>query len=115
MNKARYDHVRQSKVWSQKNVGDKQTVRKRVEVVEGCKQARKQPVKQVWQEKCQVREEHDVIFRTTVDDRKRLETCAEASLGELYTIEILQDFLHMNGLGSIRVKPLGAKEVLLEF
>lgn len=107
MKKARYDHMcrgydKKLKVWRQNQVDVEQFVRQ-------------QPVKKVWREKVQMRVDQDVIFRTTDEDQKRLETWAEASLDELYTIGVLQEFLNMNGLGSVRVKPLGAKEVLLQF
>lgn len=118
VNKARFvsesrGDVVQHKVRRQKHGSVEPKVRQNT-VGEGGRK-RRQQLKQVWRVKPQVQEAQDLIFQTTEEDRKRIETIAEASLDEVYTIGVLQDFLNVNGLSSIRVKPLGAMEVLLEF
>lgn len=56
-----------------------------------------------------------VRYHSAMEESALLDCLAVASLKEVYTLEVVQQFLASSGLGIIYVKPLGAREVVLQF
>lgn len=74
-------------------------------------------VRREWRVKGAVQEKlrGPVCYSTTEEEGIRLECMAVATLQEVYTLEVVQSFMYSSGLGVIKAKPLGAREVISEF
>lgn len=56
-----------------------------------------------------------LVFSSSMEDAVRMERLAIGTLRDVYTLEVVQDFVANSGLGLIRVKPLDSCSVILEF
>lgn len=73
-----------------------------------------------WQVKASTKENAAVqggpaVFRTSADDASLIGRMAVATLRDVYTLEVVQDFVASSGLCLISVKSLDARAVILEF
>src|ERR1044072_8649800 len=59
--------------------------------------------------------DYSFVYKSREEENEWLKRCAVASLMEVQSAEVIQEFFLSQGVNSFKVIPMGATEVLLEF